>query len=269
MLSISAPISTTKPMPSAEPPPLPFGRCRWCLTIDVSQTRRRRRQQPAEKYSLPSGTLLLAQQDGGLTLCWTQTPLPIESADHQVTLCFDESVQVIPSGANLKSERVLSVLEPHFQRTRYPMNEECKPCAGSSHRHVTVECVPEPLKPLDSSFIASFTELPATLLSMWLIQVQEGNDRKTAESSPLAQACIKRLLVGYHFVFLENEITTRISILFQGSTVCFQIASILPGPNRSSRTAEVSLLRVIRYGDCHCYTKKARCHDHRNLLYSS
>ena len=195
---------------------------------------------------LPNGALLLSQHSrgGGLTLCRTQSALPIESSEKQVTLCFDKSVQLISLESERNGARVLSALEPFLRQERHSLGgSECIACSDSSHWHVTVECMSEPSGMLSSGFVSSFIELPSTLLSISLIQMNDGGGDNM--SSPLAQACIKRLLVGYHVVFF-NDVTSEISISFQEKTLCFRVASILPNPNRSTRT-QVSLCLV---GEC-------------------
>lgn len=231
--------------------PLPCGQCRWSLKEDNgSRIRPRRYPNPAENHLLPTGALLLTNcpRDGGLlTLCRTQAALPVESSEKQNTLCFDESVQVISSESDRDSERVLSALEPYLRRERHSLHgsDECIACSDSSHGHGTVERMAEPSDILSSSFVSSFIESPLSLLSISLIRMHEGSDDKM--SSPLAQACMKRLLVGYHVVFIEKSITSQISIPFQGQSVCFRVASVLPNTaNQSSRTQ----VRIYNASEC-------------------
>jgi len=227
---------------------LNWGRCRYIESDDFRRARQRRRpRRPAEKIpKLPTETLLLSSQHG-LTMCRTQSPSAAETTHSKVTLCYDESVQVedvsVQKDSSVDAQRALSMLEPHLVPKRFvvtPVNDTCV-CPDSSHRHVTVNCIPGPPETSDSVFLASFAEQPATLLSVSLIRMDETDD---TTSSLLEQACLKRVLVGCHFIFIENEVTSQIAVPFQGRHIVFRVASVLKIPSKSR--ISVSILLTTR-----------------------
>ena len=223
------------PLTQAAPSSLHWGRCRY-VTKDDCQSRRRRWPKPAEKQ-YPTATLLLTCQDRW-TLCWMASSLAVESAD-EITLCYDESVKLMYDGDGVKNERGLSIMKPYLLPEPFPATCADTPadcfCSDVSHQHLTLNPTPESSEMLDCSYVASFAELPATLLSISLVRLSESVEDKKESStpSPLEQACLKRQLVGCHLIYMENEMTTQISIPFQGQSVCFRVASILPTPKQS------------------------------------
>lgn len=152
------------------------------------------------------------------------------------TLCFDESVHLVSNDSD--SERVLSMLDPYLSPARFAIADAATvhDCPDTSHRHLSI--IPESPERLHSAFIVSFTEVPATLLSMSIIRITEGET-----SSPLEQACLKRQLVGCNLVFVESRMTTEISVPFQSQRVRFRVASVLPGPRQSR--SQTTILYII------------------------
>lgn len=240
--------------------PLQWGRCRY-MTGEEGTCRRRRRRRPRfeEKSRLPSGTLLLSTSQHGLVLCRTQSPFAVETADDTVTLCFDESVKLVVVGDLVNNdqsrERALSILDAQllperFLAQRVQDNDEYG-CSDSSHQHLSMKTTPESSRILDYIFVASFSPMPGTLLSISLLRMDESHSES---SSPLGQACLKRQLVGCHCVFADKCLTTQISLPFEGHQVCFRVTSVLPTPKKS-RTAVRQCC-----GDCESKTYFAVSH---------
>jgi hypothetical protein len=148
------------------------------------------------------------------------------TATDKVTLCFDESVQLVTNDSD--KEAVLSMLDPYLLPARFAVADASAvpDCPDSSHRHLSVTL--ESPQKLDSGIIVSFDEAPATLLSMSMIRISDGKI-----TSPLEQACLKRQLVCSTLVFVDGKMTTEFSVPFQGQIVRFRVASVLPGPHNS------------------------------------